>query len=81
MGATAFCWAMWLCRNDIIFNNMLIPSFLQVLFRGTYLARFWSMRLQEEGRHMLKTTCSCMESTAMEIFANNGWRFSNRLTF
>ena len=40
MGAATICWAMWLSRNDIIFNNMPIPSFLQVLFMGTYWARF-----------------------------------------
>ena len=27
--------AIWLTRNDVIFNNIPTPSFLQVLFRGT----------------------------------------------
>lgn len=33
-GAAAFCWSIWLTRNDIIFDK----SHLQVLFMGEALA-------------------------------------------
>ena len=36
VGASAICWAIWLTRNDIVFDKVLAPSYLQVLFRGTY---------------------------------------------
>ncbi|KAL5667027.1 hypothetical protein ACJX0J_019248, partial [Zea mays] len=26
----AFCWAIWLCRNDVIFNNAQVPTPLQI---------------------------------------------------
>jgi hypothetical protein len=35
-GASAFCWAIWLSRNDVVFNKSPIKYFLQVLYRGTY---------------------------------------------
>jgi hypothetical protein len=31
----AFCWTIWLCRNDVTFNNAQLPTPLQVVSRGT----------------------------------------------
>jgi len=42
VGVAAVCWAIWRCRNDIIFNNIKVGSILQVIFRGTYWLRFWA---------------------------------------
>jgi hypothetical protein len=36
VGVTAFFWAIWICRNDVIFNKMKTNSILQVIFRGAY---------------------------------------------
>jgi hypothetical protein len=36
VGAAAFCWVIWLTRNDLVFDKILAPSYLQVIFRGTY---------------------------------------------
>jgi hypothetical protein len=41
-GALPFCWAIWLSRNDIVFDKTPTKTFLQVLFRGTHWLRFWS---------------------------------------
>jgi hypothetical protein len=30
-GTSAFCWVIWLSRNDVVFNKSLIKSFMQVL--------------------------------------------------
>jgi hypothetical protein len=37
-GAYAFCWAIWLSRNDLVFDKTPIKSFMQVLYRGDTLA-------------------------------------------
>jgi hypothetical protein len=34
-GTCAFRWTIWLCRNDVIFNNAQLPTPLQVVSRGT----------------------------------------------
>jgi hypothetical protein len=34
VGASALCWAIWLSRNDIIFNMTVALSYLQAIFRG-----------------------------------------------
>jgi hypothetical protein len=43
VAAIAICWAIWLTRNDIIFDKATTPSYLQVIFKGTYWIRFWSL--------------------------------------
>ena len=34
VGASAIYWAIWLIRDDIIFDKAVAPSYLQVIFRG-----------------------------------------------
>jgi len=41
VGAAALCWAIWRCRNDIIFNKIKCSSFIQAIFRGAYWLRLW----------------------------------------
>jgi hypothetical protein len=36
LGAAALCWAIWLNRNDMLFNNAKSNTFMQVIFRSTY---------------------------------------------
>ena len=75
--ASAFCWAIWLTRNDVVFNKAVAPSYLQAIFRGT-----WSLlQKEEEDRHLMKMGCKTIETAAMEVFARHGWSFSNRRAF
>ena len=41
-GAAAVIWAIWLQRNDSVFDRKLPKNFLQVLFRGTFWLRHWA---------------------------------------
>jgi hypothetical protein len=79
-GASAFCWAIWLSRNDVVFDKSLIKTFLQVLFRGTHWLRSWAqMERHDQDKEALVAACHKMETIAMEFFADHGWRFSNRI--
>ncbi|GJN40832.1 hypothetical protein PR202_gn00243 [Eleusine coracana subsp. coracana] len=64
----------------MVFDRSSIPSYLQVIFRGTHWSRFWSLLQKEEQRPLMKRACRLVETAAIEIFAGNGWRFSNRIT-
>jgi hypothetical protein len=33
VGTTALCWAIWRCRNDVIFKKLKTNSIMQVIFR------------------------------------------------
>jgi len=79
VGVAAVCWAIWRCRNDIIFHKVKYHSILQVIFGGTYWLRFWAQLQREE---QAKTTLSLMsrniETIALE-FIKGGWNTFYRL--
>jgi len=80
VGASALCWTVWLTRNDIVFNKIVAPSYLQAIFRGPYWTRFWSLlQKEEEDCHLMKMGCKTIEIVAIEVFARHGWSFRNKL--
>jgi len=38
VGVAAMCWAIWLSRNDLVFDRKHPNSYLQVIFRGAHWA-------------------------------------------
>jgi hypothetical protein len=81
LGVAALCWAIWLNRNDVVFNNTGSNTFMQVIFRATHWIRSWSqLHKSEDARDRLKKGCQILETMVMEVFANFGWRFANRIT-
>jgi predicted secreted Zn-dependent protease len=79
IGIAAFCWALWLSRNDMVFQKSKSKSFLQVVFRGTYWIRSWSILSKEEGQEKLKIGCRWLETIALEIFNRSGWNMLKRI--
>jgi hypothetical protein len=80
VGAIAICWAIWLSRNDVVFNKSPIKTYMQVLYRGTYWCRFWAqLQRHEEDAKVIREACRKLETTVMQIFAFHGWQFSNRI--
>jgi hypothetical protein len=80
VGVSAFCWAIWLTRNDIVFDKVVAPSYLQAIFRGTYWISFGSLlQKEEEDHHLVKMGCRTIETVAMDLFARHGLSFRNRL--
>jgi len=65
-GCAAICWAIWLTRNDSVFNNCRPKTLLQVLFRGTHWLRFWALlQRTEDQRDQLVEACQVLESRAI----------------
>jgi hypothetical protein len=81
VGIAAFCWALWLCRNDVVFQKSKSKSFLQVMFRGTYWIRSWSILSKEEGKKNLREGCRWLEIVAMELFKRSGWNTVKRIQY
>jgi hypothetical protein len=81
VGTGAILWAIWLSRNDVVFNKVSISSSMQVIFRGTHWTRTWANFQKEAKRKTLQVGCRLIETMTMEIFAKHGWRSTNRLSF
>jgi len=78
IGVSAICWALWLCRNEAVFQKRYPNSFLQVIFRGTYWARLWSQLSEEETMKALMNLCQRLEGVVLEFFNRGGWNCRSR---
>ena len=72
--AAAFCWAIWLTRNEVVFDKCRTKTFLQVLFRGTYWLRQWAgLQRHDDQRDQLVKVGQFLETSALQFFSSNGW--------
>ena len=80
VGASALCWAIWLNRNDVVFDKSPTKTYLQVLYRGTHWLRFRAqLQRRDEDKEAIPKACQTMEVLVVQLFAKHGWRFSNRI--
>jgi hypothetical protein len=65
-------WAIWRCRNDVVFNQMKSNSIMQVIFRGAYWLCSWAqLQRDETAKDALSTMSKKLEIIALEI-SNKG---------
>lgn len=55
------CWGLWLVRNDFVFENKLIKSPLQAMFRIISLMQRWMLLLKEKDRKALSSLLDKMK--------------------
>jgi hypothetical protein len=79
IGVCALIWAIWNCRNDVIFNKASNAQFLQVIHKVTSWINAWSLLLPEDQRAHMDTGCSRLMAVVRAIFNQDGWRLSNRI--
>ena len=79
VGAAALCWAVWLCRNDVVFNGKIPNSYLHVIFRRTHWTREWAALSKEEEKIALIKCSQRLEGMALEFFHKAGWNFRRRI--
>ena len=79
VGVCALLWAIWKCRNDLVFNRSTNVHFLQVIHRATALIRMWSLLTPMDARERLVTGSIRWEMVARAIFNRFGWRSCNRI--
>lgn len=56
----SLCWAVWLTRNDWVFNDILIKSPLHIVYRALAFAQKWSVLLKEEEAAVLEQWCEAL---------------------
>jgi hypothetical protein len=79
VGVAAVCWAIWRCRNDIIFHKIKLNLILQVIFRGTYWLCFWAqLQRSEQAKDAISLISRNLETTALEM-VKGGWQNIYRL--
>jgi hypothetical protein len=78
VGAIAFIWSLWLCRNDKVFNNK-NSSILQVIYRGISTLCLWSSLQRVEDRDLFTEVYARLEDTARDTFSQHGWLHSMRI--
>ena len=80
LGAAALCWFVWLCRNDVVFNNKK-SSFLQVIYSTTHWFRLWAfLRKHNTLQDKFVAASHFLTQVAKDFFARaHGWRSSLRI--
>jgi RsiW-degrading membrane proteinase PrsW (M82 family) len=79
VGTVALCWAIWRCRNDVIFKKLKTNSIMQVIFRGAYWLHSWAqLQRDEQAKDTLTLLSKKLEVIALEI-SNTGWKHLYRL--
>jgi hypothetical protein len=79
VGTAAVLWAIWNCRNDIIFNKTTPFHYLQVINKTTYWIHMWSFLLPVERRGLMDSACTRMTMVVRAIFCQGGWRQHKRI--
>ena len=78
-GAAALCWALWLTRNDIVFNHKSVSSPMQVIHICSRWLRMWSILQRPEDRDFFMMASTRLECSARDIFYPHGWRCDLRI--
>jgi hypothetical protein len=78
-GICALMWAIWNCRNDMVFNKSTNSHFLQVIRMITHWIHEWSYLLPESQRAHMDSGCTRLETVAQDIYNQGGWQLTRRL--
>jgi hypothetical protein len=79
VGVCALVWAIWNCRNDVVFNRAVTPNFLQVFHRASSWIHMWSYLLPVEQRDPMDVGCNRLMGVVRAIFNQGGWLHARRL--
>nr|BAD09621.1 hypothetical protein [Oryza sativa Japonica Group] len=72
---------MWyLLKGVVLTKDNLARRNWNGSLRATHWLRFWAqLQRCDEDEEFLKVACRKLETTVIQLFANYGWRFTNRL--
>lgn len=79
VGASALCWSIWLCRNDVVFNTKMVTNPLQVIFLIGHCLRAWAQMQKSNQKESMLAGSERLEVVAKQIFSAHGWWSSYRI--
>jgi hypothetical protein len=79
VGVCALVWAIWNCRNEVVFNRYAKPKNLQVIHRAASSIHMRSYLLPPEQRGPMDTGCNRLMTVVRAIFSQGGWLQTKRL--
>ena len=68
IGVAAFLWAIWNCRNDVVFNKMETVHYLQVVNKVLYWIQLWAYLLPVGQRGRMATGYARLMAVVRAIF-------------
>ena len=80
VGVCALLWAIWNIRNDYIFNNAKLYSFMQVIPLATHWIRTWSYLQSTEKCNEMVSGCNRLDMVARDLYTQCSWRSELRIT-
>jgi hypothetical protein len=79
--ATTFCWSMWLCRNDMVFEKKTAATPLHVIYSVIHWLRTWTILQKATSQDLVAAACQRLAQVAKEFFTRtHGWQSSLRIT-
>jgi len=80
--ASALLWAIWITRNEVVFDKCKPKSLLQVLFRGTHWLRHWAnLQRHEDLKDQMISVAQHLETSALDFFGSNDWLSQRHVGF
>jgi hypothetical protein len=79
IGVSALCWAIWRCRNDIIFNQKKNFNFLQVIYSMVHWVQLWALLSPLARRDVMAIGCTRLLMVAQDILCRAGFRHARRI--
>jgi hypothetical protein len=68
LGAAVLCWALWICRNDLVFEKKILCSPLQVIHLASQKLSSWAILQREELRPLVVEGSRLLVRTTMVFF-------------
>ena len=79
IGVAAILWAIWNCRNDIVFNKTTSTHYLQVIHKACFWIHSWSLLLPADQRGLMDVGCTRLLTVVRAIFSPAGWFHPRRI--
>jgi hypothetical protein len=79
LGVAALCWSIWLCRNNIVFQNKICASSMQVIFAAIHWVWSWAILQRADSQELAMEASLHFARVVVDFFSwEHGWQFSLR---
>jgi hypothetical protein len=65
VGLAAFCWSIWLMRNNVCFEKKKVRSPTEIICSTSAFLKYWAGLQDEEGKILLETGAEALKNAAL----------------